>query len=93
MDPRATSARDASTRAASGLAASLLQYGLQIALQAILMPVVLRRAGQEALGVYAVVLQIVGYLALTDLGFGAATSRSLAQAHAGSGAVGSASRR
>jgi O-antigen/teichoic acid export membrane protein len=45
------------------------------------MPVVLRQAGQEALGVYAVVIQCVGYLTLTDLGFGAATSRYLAQAH------------
>lgn len=70
-----------STRAASGVATSLLQYGLQIGLQAILMPIVLRRAGQEALGVYAVVIQSVGYLALTDMGFGAATSRCLAQAH------------
>jgi O-antigen/teichoic acid export membrane protein len=63
------------------VATSVLQYGLQVALQAVLMPIVLRRAGQEAVGVYAVVIQCVGYLTLTDLGFGAATSRYLAQAH------------
>jgi O-antigen/teichoic acid export membrane protein len=75
------SAGTRTTRAAGGVATSIVQYGLQIALQAVLMPVVLRQAGQEALGVYAVVIQCVGYLTLTDLGFGAATSRYLAQAH------------
>lgn len=67
-------------RAAGGVAASIFQYALQVGLQAVLMPVVLRRAGQDALGVYAVVIQCVGYLTLTDLGFSSAVGRYLAQA-------------
>ena len=52
-----------------------------MALQFALAPVVLRLAGQEVLGAYSFILQVMGWAALTDLGFGVAISRSLAQAH------------
>ena len=69
------------SRAVAGTATSFLQYGLLMALQFALAPVVLRLAGQEVLGAYSFILQVMGWAALTDLGFGVAISRSLAQAH------------
>jgi len=52
-----------------------------MALQFALAPVVLRIAGQEVLGAYSFLMQVVAWAALTDLGFGVATGRYLAQAH------------
>lgn len=60
--------------------ANALQYGLQIALQALLAPVVLSVAGQETLGSYATLLQAMGYLAIVDLGFSFTLNRYLANA-------------
>lgn len=68
------------SRAAKGVLTSFLQYGLQIVLQAALAPLVLKVAGQETLGAYSILLQVVGYVALLDLGFGVALSRFLNQA-------------
>lgn len=68
------------SRAAKGALTSFLQYGLQIALQAALAPLVLKVAGQETLGAYSILLQVVGYVALVDLGFSVALSRFLNQA-------------
>ena len=70
------------SRAAKGILTSFLQFGLQSGLQFILSPIILRIAGQETLGAYAILMQVIGYLALTDLGFGVAVSRYLAQATA-----------
>ncbi|BDG09642.1 lipopolysaccharide biosynthesis protein [Anaeromyxobacter paludicola] len=67
-------------RAAAGAAAGLLQYVLQMLFQALLAPMVLRFAGQEALGVYSIIGQSLGYLALVDLGLSLALGRELAQA-------------
>ncbi len=64
-----------------GTAASFIQYGLQIALQALVTPFILKWAGKEALGAYAVLMQALGYLALADLGFTLASGRYLARAH------------
>lgn len=52
-----------------------------MALQFLLAPVVLRYAGKEALGAYSFLIQMIAWGALTDLGFGVATGRRLAQAH------------
>ena len=60
---------------------TLIQYGALMLLQFLLVPIVLKLAGQEVLGVYSFLLQITGWAALTDLGFGVSTSRNLAQAH------------
>ena len=68
------------SRAISGTLTSFLQFCVQIGLQAFLAPLVLKHAGQETLGAYAVLIQVIGYLALVDLGFGVALSRYMAQA-------------
>lgn len=69
------------SRAVAGTVTSFLQYGLLMVLQFALAPVVLRVAGQEVLGAYSFLMQVVSWAALTDLGFGVAISRNLAQAH------------
>ncbi len=51
-----------------------------MALQFLLAPIVLRVAGQEVLGGYSFLMQIISWAALTDLGFGVAIGRYLAQA-------------
>ena len=63
-----------------GTAAGILQTLIAIGLQVVLMPLILRIAGQEILGVYVILLQIIGYLALIDLGIFTALGRSLSQA-------------
>jgi|LQYC01.1.fsa_nt_gi Membrane protein involved in the export of O-antigen and teichoic acid len=68
------------SRAISGTLTSFVEFGLRIGLQAALAPLVLRVAGQETLGAYGALMQVVGYLALVDLGFGVALSRYMAQA-------------
>jgi O-antigen/teichoic acid export membrane protein len=68
------------SRAIKGTLTSFLQYGLQIVLQALLAPLVLRVAGQETLGAYAILLQAIGFISLVDFGFAAAGNRYLAQA-------------
>jgi len=67
-------------RAVKGTLVSFLQYGTQMLLQLFLVPLVLRMAGQESLGAYALLMQVVGYLAMTDLGFSVTLNRYLAQA-------------
>ena len=69
------------SRAIAGMLTSILQYALLMVLQFLLAPVVLKYAGQEALGSYSFLMQIISWAALTDLGFGVATGRNLAQAH------------
>jgi O-antigen/teichoic acid export membrane protein len=69
------------SRAIAGTITSFLQYALLIVLQFILAPVVLRVSGQEVLGAYSFLMQIISWAVLTDLGFGVATGRYLAQAH------------
>ena len=68
-------------RAVKGTLAAFLQYGTQILLQLCLAPFVLRMAGQESLGAYALLMQAVAYLAMTDLGFSVTLYRYLAQAN------------
>ena len=68
-----------SGRAAKGFLTSLLQYSSNIAVQALLAPVVLRVAGREALGAYAAVMQAVGFLGLVDIAGSWSLERFLAQ--------------
>jgi O-antigen/teichoic acid export membrane protein len=68
-------------RAVKGTLASFLQYGTQMLLQLFLAPLVLRMAGQESLGAYALLMQVVAYLAMTDLGFSVTLNRYLAHAN------------
>lgn len=71
-----------SRRALGGGAASILQYAVTLALQLLLAPAVIRYAGREALGAYAVLMQAVGYLGLLDVGFSVAFNRFLSRATA-----------
>lgn len=66
-------------KATKGTITSLVQFGVLIILQAVLAPVVLKIAGQEVLGAYAIVMQIIGYGLILDFGLGVALSRFLSQ--------------
>lgn len=67
------------SKAVKGLSTSLLQYGVLVILQILLAPMVLKIAGQEVLGAYSIVMQIIGYGLLLDLGLSVAVGRYLAQ--------------
>ena len=69
------------SRAINGTLTSFIQFSVRIILQAALSPLVLKVAGQETLGAYSILMQVIGYMALLDLGFGVALSRYLAQAN------------
>jgi O-antigen/teichoic acid export membrane protein len=71
-----------STRAANGFLTGALQYVARIVLQGLLAPVVLKLAGRETLGAYAVLIQTIAYLALVDFGLSFSLERYLAQATA-----------
>jgi len=68
-------------KAFKGTITSLLQYSILIVLQVILTPLILKIAGQDVLGAYSIIMQIIGYGILLDLGFSVALSRFLSQAH------------
>lgn len=68
-------------KAVKGTVTSFLQYGVFIILQALLAPLVLKVAGQETLGAYSILMQIIGYGILLDLGFSVALSRYLSQTY------------
>lgn len=68
------------SRVVGGTIAGALHILIAIALQIVLMPLILRVAGQETLGVYAILLQIIGYLAVMDFGIATALNRSMSQA-------------
>lgn len=68
-----------SFKAFKGTLVSYLDYGALILLQILLAPIVLKYAGKEVLGAYAIIGQINGYLALLDLGFIVAANRHLPQ--------------
>ena len=54
-------------RVTKGTIVALIQYTLQIGFQVLLSPLLLKVAGQEVLGAYAVLTQVIGYLALLNL--------------------------
>lgn len=68
-------------KAFKGTVASFVQYGTFIVLQIILTPLILKVAGQEVLGAYSIIMQIVGFGILLDLGFSVALSRFLSQTY------------
>ena len=68
-------------RAVKGTLVSFLQYGTQIILQLFLAPLVLRMAGQETLGAYALLMQVLGYLAMLDLGISVSLNVFMAKAN------------
>jgi O-antigen/teichoic acid export membrane protein len=66
-------------KAFNGTITSLLQFGVLIILQMILTPVILKIAGQEVLGAYAIVMQVIGYGLILDFGLGVTLGRYLSQ--------------
>lgn len=65
-----------------GIATNYLQYFFNILLGILLSPLVLKYAGQETMGAYAILMQIIAYVGLIDLGFGYSATRFLAQSNA-----------
>ena len=69
------------SKAISGSLTSLIQYGLIMILQFLLVPVIISFSNDETLGLYSYLLQIIGWAALSDMGFGVAAGRYLAQSN------------
>ncbi len=67
------------SKAMLGIITSFLQYFFVIVLQFLLAPIILRVAGKEVMGAYSFLIQVLSWAALTDLGFGVALSRNMAQ--------------
>lgn len=70
----------ASRRVLAGIFASGLQFVIAIGLNLVLVRLVLNRSGQATVGLYYILMQIAGYLALVELGVSAALGRFLSQA-------------
>lgn len=67
-------------RATKGTLVSFLQYGTQIVLQLFLAPLVLSIAGQETFGAYVLLMQVLGYIAMSDLGISVSLNVFMARA-------------
>lgn len=67
------------SRVTSGTITGLLQTLINSLFQIIISPSILKYAGQETLGAYSVILQIVGYTLIFDFGFSVAFTRYLAK--------------
>lgn len=66
-------------KALLGVVTGVLQYIFTILLQFILSPLILKFAGNDVLGAYSFLMQMVSWAALSDLGFGVAVGRYLTQ--------------
>lgn len=66
-------------KAVKGTITSFVQFSILIILQAVMAPVILKIAGQEVLGAYAIVMQIIGYGLILDFGLAVAINRYLSQ--------------
>lgn len=69
------------SKAARGLVTGWIQFFLNLLLQIAFVPLILLYAGQETLGAYAIITQILGYVSLVDFGLSATTLRFLSQAY------------
>lgn len=69
-----------SEKALKGAGVNIAQYAILVALQVFTTPLILNKLGEEALGGYAIIMQIVGYSLLLDFGFSVALGRFLSQA-------------
>jgi O-antigen/teichoic acid export membrane protein len=65
-----------------GIFTNYFQYVLNILLGIFLSPLVLKYAGQETMGAYAILLQVISYVGLVDLGIGFSASRFISQSYA-----------
>lgn len=64
-----------------GILFSSIQALITVILQMILTPIIIDYIGEDGLGTYSFILQIIAWCALTDLGFSVAINRYLAQAY------------
>lgn len=64
-----------------GILTNYVQFVINILLGVFLSPIVLKYAGKETMGAYAILLQIISYIGLLDLGVNFSTSRFLAKAY------------
>jgi len=64
-------------RAFNGFLTGLFGFGVQIALQVVMIPYIIKLSGKETLGSYSIIMQIIGYGLLFDLGFSVALGRFL----------------
>lgn len=71
-------------RAILGIITSYIGYGILTLIQFYLSPILLKKYGQESLGAYASILQLVGYITLVESALGIGFNRYLAQASGGS---------
>ena len=62
-----------------GTITSFIQNGLSMFAQLIVTPIILIQAGQEVLGGYSIIMQIIGLGILLDFGFSTAFNRYLCQ--------------
>jgi len=65
----------------AGTVTGWVQFFLNLCLQVTIIPLLLKVSGQETLGAYAILIQVLGYLSLVDFGLAATTMRFLSQAY------------
>jgi O-antigen/teichoic acid export membrane protein len=68
-------------RILSGTAAGVVQQVVTVAMQIALVPLIIDRTGSETVGAYAILMQLVGWGAITNLGLGVAAWRFMAEAY------------
>jgi O-antigen/teichoic acid export membrane protein len=68
-------------RAIYGILTASISYFVLIVVQIVLSPLILKRYGQETLGAYASIMQLIGYLTLLDAALNFTFNRFIAQAH------------
>jgi len=66
-------------KALKGFATDVIQFSVLILLQIILAPLVLKVAGQEVLGAYSIIMQVIGYGLIIDFGLSVSISRYLSR--------------
>jgi O-antigen/teichoic acid export membrane protein len=70
-----------STKAISGILTAGISYVVLIVVQILLSPILLKRYGQETLGAYVSIMQLIGYLTLLDAALNFTLNRFIAQAY------------
>lgn len=68
-------------RAVYGILTASISYLVLIIVQVILSPLILKKYGQETLGAYASIMQLIGYLTLLDAALNFTFNRFIAQAY------------
>jgi len=75
-------------KAISGMITGLIQYISLMLMQILITPMIIKIAGQEALGSYAVLMQIISWAVISDFGISVAANRAIGQRIGGDHLVG-----